>query len=326
MRPPHSSHTLRATLLVVLSACCFGSISPLTVFALKSGAALQAIQAVRYLTAALLLIGLAAWKQMRNREPIPSTPARAIPWYSPRVLLIAGGGQASVATLALLALRWIPAATAAFMFYTYPAWVALMSAARGIEPLDRVRVLALLLSLGGIAAMVGAPSAASMSPVGIAVILAAALVYALYIPVLNGLQRHRPPLDVARAISVGGAIIFLIWALATGTLFAHFDAPSLAASALQGVLSTGAFLGFLAGLAQLGAVRTAITSTVEPFWTTMVGVVWLGQPLSVGTLIGGAAIMGAVLLLQRPVVSSGGLHSSESHTDDRSGRLPPEDS
>ena len=92
------------------------------------------------------------------------------------------------------------------------------------------------------------------------------------------------------------------------------------------MLSTGAFLGFLAGLAQLGAVRTAITSTVEPFWTTMVGVVWLGQPLSVGTLIGGAAIMGAVLLLQRPVVSSGGLHSSESHTDDRSGRLPPEDS
>jgi len=186
MRPPHSSHTLRATLLVVLSACCFGSISPLTVFALKSGAALQAIQAVRYLTAALLLIGLAAWKQMRNREPIPSTPARAIPWYSPRVLLIAGGGQASVATLALLALRWIPAATAAFMFYTYPAWVALMSAARGIEPLDRVRVLALLLSLG--TGLHPATLVLGTSPGGITEMAITAKVLQLGVPVVTAFQ------------------------------------------------------------------------------------------------------------------------------------------
>ena len=56
-----------------------------------------------------------------------------------------------------LALDWMllfihPLATA-----TSPGavWVALMSAARGIEPLDRVRVLALLLSLGGIANCTG---------------------------------------------------------------------------------------------------------------------------------------------------------------------------
>ena len=57
------------------------------------------------------------------------------------------------------------------------------------------------------------------------------------------------------------------------------------------------------GARVLGNVRTAITSTVEPFWTTMLGVVLLGQPVGVGTLIGGGAIMGAVLLLQRPVAS-----------------------
>jgi drug/metabolite transporter (DMT)-like permease len=114
-----------------------------------------------------------------------------------------------------------------------------------------------------------------------------------------------------------------VWALATGTLFGHFDALTIGASMLQGLLSAGAFIGFLAGLAALGAVRTAITSTIEPFWTTMLGVVALGQPVGRGTLIGGAAIMGAVLLLQRPSVASAGLHSSSAQTGDQSGPSTP---
>jgi drug/metabolite transporter (DMT)-like permease len=214
---------------------------------------------------------------------------------------MAGGGQAIVATLALAALRWLPAATASFLFYTYPAWVTVITAVRGLEPLDGSRLLALALALGGIAAMVGAPSAVSLSPVGLAVILSGALVYALYIPVLSGLQRGRDGLDVARAICVGGTLCFATWSVLSGTLFAIPDAVALGASVLQGVLASGAFVGFLAGLRILGNVRTAITSTVEPFWTTLLGVVLLAQPVGTGTLVGGAAIMGAVLLLQRPV-------------------------
>ena len=151
--------------------------------------------------------------------------------------------------------------------------------------------------------MVGAPSAASLSPIGLVVILSGALVYALYIPVLNGLQRGRDAIDVTRAICVGGTVCFAAWSIPSGTLFAIPDATALGASMLQGALASGAFFGFLAGLRVLGNVRTAITSTVEPFWTTMLGVVLLGQPVGFGTLIGGGAIMGAVLLLQRPVAS-----------------------
>lgn len=284
---------LRGTLAVVLSACCFGSISPLTVVATSHGMALQSIQAWRYLTTAVLLVGYALW-----RRP-PQPPVGTAPWYAPRVLLVAGGGQALVATLALLALRWLPAATSSFLFYTFPAWVAIITAVRGIERLERRRLLALVIALGGIAAMVGAPDAASLSPVGVSVILAAALVYALYIPVLDALQQHRDALDVSRAIGVGGAILFAIWAGTTGTFLAIPDATAFGASVLQGVLSAGSFLGFLAGLKVLGPVRTAITSTVEPFWTTLLGVVLLGQPIGTGTIVGGLAIMTAVVLLQR---------------------------
>ena len=58
---------------------------------------------------------------------------------------IAGGGQATVATLALVALRWIPAATeASFLFYTFPAWVAVILTAdsRYRAPRSVTRVVA----------------------------------------------------------------------------------------------------------------------------------------------------------------------------------------
>lgn len=278
---------------MVISACCFGSISPLTVVATRHGMALESIQTWRYVTTAVLLVVTA-----RFARPMPRTPGIA-PWYAPPVLLVAGGGQAAVATLALLALRWLPAATSSFLFYTFPAWVAVITAVRGIERLDRRRLTALGIALTGIAAMVGAPSTSSLSPVGVGVILAAALVYALYIPVLATLQAQREALDVSRAIAVGGALIFSSWAGVSGTLFAIPDATAFGASVLQGVLSAGSFLGFLAGLRVLGPVRTAITSTVEPFWTTMLGIVLLGQPIGLGTVVGGVAIMAAVLLLQR---------------------------
>ncbi len=292
---------LRGTLAVVVSACCFGSISPLTVVATDRGMALESIQTWRYLTSAVLVLAYGWWAR---RGASPATPPLGVlPWYHPRVMLVAGGGQAIVATLALAALRWLPAATASFLFYTYPAWVTVISAVRGLEPIDRTRVVALLLALGGIAAMVGTPSAGSLSPIGLAVILSGALVYALYIPVLNGLQRGRNALDVTKAICVGGALCFAVWSVSSGALFAVPDMVGLGASMLQGALASGAFFGFLAGLRLLGNVRTAITSTVEPFWTTMLGVVVLGQPVAAGTIVGGAAIMGAVLLLQRPVAT-----------------------
>lgn len=299
----------RGTLAVIVSGCCFGSISPLTVIASERGMALESIQTWRYFTSAVLVTAF-GWL-MRRRAGSPavgapaggsaSAPTAASPWYAPRTLLIAGGGQAIVATLALAALQWLPAATASFLFYTYPAWVTLISAVRGLEPIDRPRLLALALALGGIGAMVGAPSAASLSPIGLVVILAGAFVYALYIPVLGALQYGRDALDVTRAICVGGTLCFAAWSIPAGTLFAVPDGVALGASMLQGVLASGAFFGFLAGLRILGNVRTAITSTVEPFFTTLLGVVLLRQPVGAGTLIGGAAIMGAVLLLQRPV-------------------------
>jgi drug/metabolite transporter (DMT)-like permease len=283
--------------------------APLTALATAGDAPLQAVQFWRYLTSTVVL-GLLAARGPRaadRKAPVGAAPVGAAPvgaapapWRSPAITLLGGGAQFAVASLSLSALRFLPAATIGFLFYTFPAWVTLGSAMRGVEPLTARRALALALALGGIAGMVGTPGAAPMAPLGVLLALAAALVYALYLPLMGARQRGLPPLGVAFAVSLGGTLWFLVWCAGSGALLPVPGTHELLLSASMGVLGAGAFYGLLAGLAALGAVRTAITSTIEPLWTALLGVLVLAQPLGVGTLLGGAGVLAAVILLSLP--------------------------
>jgi drug/metabolite transporter (DMT)-like permease len=278
----------RATALVAFGACCFGSIGVLTVLATRAGTSLDMVLAGRYLLGALLL-GLAAGLSR----------VRLAPRHAAAALLLGGGGQAAVAGLSLSALRYIPAATLGFLFYTYPAWVAVFAVVRGSERVDARRVAALALSLAGIVIMVGSPWAAPMPLPGVLLALGSAVIYALYIPLLGRLQERTTPAVVSAYISLGAGLIFAVLAGIGATLTLRLAALSWLVIAILAVVCTAlAFIVFLRGLAVLGPVRSAIVSTVEPFWTALLGAVLLSQPLTPATVAGGALIAVAVLLLQ----------------------------
>jgi drug/metabolite transporter (DMT)-like permease len=283
--------------------------APLTALATADGAPLPAVLFWRYVTSALLL-GVLSWRARRR-----AGTAGPAPWRAPDLTLLGGGAQFAIASLSLSALRFLPAATIGFLFYTFPVWVTLGSAMRGLERLTARRALALALALGGIVAMVGTPAAvtpdavmpggapptaATLSPTGVALALGAAAVYALYIPVMGVRQRGLVPLDVAFAVVLGGTLWFLGWGLLGGTLRTPLPLRAMLLAATMGGLAALAFLGFLKGLAGLGAVRTAITSTVEPLCTALLGVLLLHQPLGPGTFAGGAGVLAAVVLLSLP--------------------------
>jgi drug/metabolite transporter (DMT)-like permease len=59
------------------------------------------------------------------------------------------------------------------------------------------------------------------------------------------------------------------------------------------------FLTFLRGLEVLGPVRAAILSTTEPLFTAVLALLVLKQPLGLPTLLGGACIVAAILILER---------------------------
>jgi drug/metabolite transporter (DMT)-like permease len=283
----------RATLYVIFSACCFGSVIIFTELAKRGGATLLSVLSYRFLLGAVMLV-VASGGVRRARLP------RA---QASRLFLLAGGGQAALTFLSLKALDYaLPAATLAFLFYTYPAWVALFAAARGTDRLDRGRAIALGLSLGGIVLMVGAPWAGRLHPVGVLLALSAAIIYALYIPLIGRLQAGATPAAASVYATTGAMLCFALGGALTGTLQRPnaFGLSSwMAIAALALICTTLAFIAFLRGLAALGPVRTAIISTVEPFWTALLGALVLNQPLTARTLGGGAMIAGAVVILQR---------------------------
>ena len=279
----------RATLRILFSACCFGSIAILTTLAIGRGARLIDVLFWRYAIAALLLVLVSG-----GVSAIRTPGRRAL-----RLLVVAGGGQAAVAFVTLSALRYIPAATLTFLFYTYPAWIAVIAALRGQEPLTAPRAGALMLSLAGIGLMVGLPGSGGLHPVGVALALSAALLYALYIPTINRLGTGLEPSVTSTYAAGGAAIVLLAASVLQGGLRIDIAPLAWASIAVLAVLCTViAFIVFLRGLAVIGPVRTGIISTVEPFWTALLGSVVLGQRLGPRTFAGGVLIAGAVVVLQ----------------------------
>ena len=291
-RPAAALTTARATLFVVAAACCFGAISVFTAVAAAGGSSLLNTMAWRYAIGAVLLAAVTGPAALR----IPR--ARAV-----RLVAIGGVGQALVSFLGLLPLTryQLPAGTLAFLFYTYPAWVALFAAARGTERVDAVRGAALVVSLAGIALLVGNPFASALSAPGVAIALLAAVVYAIYVPVLGRLRGELPPAVASAYVAAGAAAIYLVSATATGTFTAAVSPAAWGAILVLAVVAIGvAFILFLRGLAVLGPVRTAIVSTAEPFFTAALAALILAQPLTANTAAGGALIAAAVVMLQRP--------------------------
>jgi drug/metabolite transporter (DMT)-like permease len=215
---------------------------------------------------------------------------------------IGGLGQALIAFLSLTALNYIPAAMLVFLFYTFPAWVALRAAILRTEPLTGLRLLSLALSFSGVAVMVGWPGTAAVHPLGALLALSAAVVYALFIPLIDRLRAGLTATVATAWVALGAIAIFLVSCLVTGQL----AIPSAPLSWLWlvglGTISTaGAFTLFLRGLAVVGPVNTAIVTTAEPFFVAILAALVLDQPIKLQTVLGGSLIAIAVLVLSRQV-------------------------
>lgn len=278
----------RASALIIASSLGFGSLSTLTVLAANAGLPLINAMFWRYLLAVSVLI------VFLRKETLTVTRNRAF-----RLMLVGAIGQALITYLSLKALDYLPVGPLAFLFYTYPAWVAITSAITGRESLTLSRLSALLIAMIGIAVMVGTPAAESLNPVGVALALGTAFLYALYLPSLHKAQAGIRP-DVATFyLLIGVLASFAASIILTGEGKFPVSIDQWKYVLLLSLVCTvAAFSTLIAGLRTLGPVRTSIISTIEPFFTAVLGVVFLGQSLSRSTFAGGAIVALAVVILQ----------------------------
>ncbi|MFN2324865.1 MAG: DMT family transporter [Gemmatimonadales bacterium] len=271
------------------AALGFASVSIITSLALAEDLPLAGVLTWRYALASVMLLGwLAAtgWEVPSRRD-------------LPRLLIIGGVGQGIIVYLALSSLKFITPATLGFLFFTFPAWVAIVQAVRGAEALNRRRVLALALALLGVVVMVGAPQAADLDWRGVSLALGAAFLYGLFIPLLRWLQADNSITLTTTWTKIGAALMHVaVWGWQGGVTASLSGRAWLLIGALAFFSTVLPSLFFLKAINVIGPVRTAIVSTVEPFLTALLAVLILSQGLTITTIIGGALIGAAVWILQ----------------------------
>ena len=272
-----------------ISACSFGSLTTIVVFIIRAGLPLLPAMFWRYLVAAIILFAL-----MSRSQRVAVTPRQK--W---RLIIVGGVAQPAITYLSLYALNYIPVGSLGFLFYTYPAWLVILTAVRGDEKLSYVRLAALIVAMAGIALMVGAPTAGSLHPTGVMLALGSAVLYALYLPALNSAQKGIPAVTASFYVVLGVSIAFFLASVMSGDMRAP---DTIALWGYVGLLSlvctVMALVALFAGLRILGPVGTSIVTTIEPFFTAILGVLFLAERLTSATLIGGAMIGVAVMLLQ----------------------------
>jgi drug/metabolite transporter (DMT)-like permease len=281
--------------LCLVSAAGFGSLAVLGKQAYAGGLGVVEVLALRFGIAGPLLVALAAVTGRALRLPRP---------VALRLLGLGAVGYAVQSTLFFTALTRISASLAGLLLYLYPALVTVGAVALGRHRLDRATVLGVVLALAGVVLVLGLPGERP-DPLGVALGLAAACWYTIYILVAEHLLRGVDPLVASAHVACGAACSFLA---AGGVLglegLASARPGGYAAAAAMAVLGTAVALGtFIAGIARVGSAWASIVSSFEPVCTVALGVVVLGDPLGVGTVVGGVAVVAGATVL--PLLGGG---------------------
>ena len=275
--------------LCVVSAAGFGSLAIFGKQAYAGGLGVIGVLALRFAVAAPLLVGLALAARRGLRLPRPTAL---------RLLGLGAIGYAIQATLFFNALTRVSAGLAALLLYLYPALVTAGAVALGRSRLDRATVVGLALSLAGIVLVLGLPGE-RLDALGVALGLASACWYTLYILVGEYLLRGVDPLAASAYVGSGAACSFLAAAVLVGGRGLLGATPSAyAAGVAMAVVGTAlAIATFLAGMARVGSAWASIASSFEPVFTVALGAAVLGDRLGPGKVVGGVAVVaGAVLL------------------------------
>lgn len=281
--------------LVVLSALGFASIGPLGKVAYRGGFTVAELQLLRFSAAAPLLVAVAAAARRNDRRRRHPRPLGA----GTRLRLLALGfiGYGVQATLYFTALSRISASLTSLLLYLYPALVTGVAVALGRHRLDRATAAGLVLILGGTVAVLGLP-AGPTDPLGVALGLGSAVWYTAYLLVGERVAAGVDALVVAGHVAVGAALWFACGVVALRPEVGDDRASAVGAGLAMAVLGTAVPIAALfAALARIGVTWTSIGSALEPVGTVVLAVAFLGEPVGLGTVLGGAAVVaGAVLL------------------------------
>jgi Predicted permeases len=277
---------LTGIILIALSAASFGTLAIFGRYAYAAGMDIFTVLFLRFSIAAVLITILL----ITRHESLPR--GRVL------VQLIGMGalGYVGQSFSYLTAIKYASAGLVALLLYLYPMFVFILSAIILYEKVTWIKVLALVLALIGTALTVD-PAGGQL--IGVLLAILAAAIYSVYIIVGTNVMKHVSPVQSSTVIfASAGAVYGLLTAL-NGVHFPTSHSGWFAMSGIVLIATVIPVVAFLAGLERIGPTNAAMLSTLEPVVTVLLAA-WLFQErLNAISLLGGALILVAVILLTR---------------------------
>jgi DME family drug/metabolite transporter len=289
------------TLRVFAAAAALGTLGPVAGLGYQAGLTPALFSALRAgIGAGVLGLLMATGRQPSIRLSVLTSRER--------VLLAAAVVVNGLMNLALFfAFGAMTVALVMVIFYTYPVLTAIGSVALGRERMTPVRVAALACSVLGLVLVLGGQigPGAHATLAGVALAAIAALGHATYLIVIRGGFDRVPAAQATSLVLAGGLVI-------SGTAALLLNGAAIAGSwmvspvAWATVLFAGTFgaafpkVWVMSGVRLIGSTRAAVVMLMEPVVAVVVAAAMLGQTLTLTELLGGIAILAAVVLVQRP--------------------------
>ena len=247
---------------------------------MKEGAAIESILFFRYAIAVLFLGGFL----------LLSRQSFKISWKQAGVLLILGLLYTSSSVFLFEAYNYIASGLATTIIFLYPVLVAIIMVFLRVVP-SRPVWLSIILTFVGVVIMTQSDSTQTINPIGVILSLGSALVYALFIVIINRskiISNISNSLLTFYALTVG-AIIFLgkitlsdihITTGLTGNMV-WLNLVGLAI--LPTVVSTATLA---IATRNIGATKASVLGVFEPVTAILIGTVVFGEALTPNIIVG----------------------------------------
>lgn len=194
---------------------------------------------------------------------------------------------------------FMDAGIALTLLFVYPVMVAVIMAVLFKEKLSAAAIFAIVLALTGIALLYKGDGGATLSTVGVLLVMLSSLSYAIYIVVVNKSPLRISSLKLTFYVLFFGMLTILANSFITGIHIQMLTTPRMWMCALMLALLPTVFSLVLMVISvhEIGSTPTAVMGALEPLTAVVIGVMVFGEQLTLRLSVGIVLILVAVIII-----------------------------
>ena len=193
-----------------------------------------------------------------------------------------------------LSFHYMAAGVASTILFTYPVMTAVIMALFFHERVTFATLLSLLLSGVGVVLLYWSDNGEALSTIGVLLVLASALSYALYIILMNKGNLQMSSIKINFYVLLYCALGMVVYSLVAGL---PLTLPRGAVSWLALVPGIFALVLMVYAAKYVGSTATAILGALEPLTAVLIGLLVFNEPFTAYLAIGIVLILAAVVII-----------------------------